>query len=55
MIRIFVTRLDISGTGALYEYVNARITGENIGQCDQAYPQCPFSVFNIIHGGHMMP
>ena len=51
-----MTRLDMSGgsttTSTLYEYISARMHGEKIGQCDHAYPHCPFSAFNTLHGDY---
>ena len=49
VIQIYFLRLDLPDSVGLYEYVNARVTGENMGQCGQVYPQCSYSVFNIIH------
>ena len=38
----------LSTTERLYEYLSARHFGEHLGECGAAYPQCPFSVFQII-------
>ena len=44
------SRLDtgLSTTERLYEYLSARHFGEHLGDCSAAYPQCPFSLFQII-------
>ena len=55
LTKYFIPRLDISGdsTTPLYEYISARTQGEVIGQCDEAYPQCTFTIFNILHGDYL--
>ena len=46
----FLFRIDygMSSAERLYEYISARMYGESQGNCHEAYPQCPFSVFNIM-------
>ena len=43
-------RLDygMTNTERLYEYISARTYGEHHGNCEAAYPQCPFSVFALM-------
>ena len=38
----------MSSTERLYEYISARTYGEHSGSCHSAYPQCPFSAFNLL-------
>jgi len=38
----------MSSTDSLYEYIAARTYGEHHGNCDTAYPQCPYSAFQIL-------
>ena len=47
---IIFSRIDYAMSSAerLYEYISARMYGESEGNCQDAYPQCPFSVFNMI-------
>ena len=47
---VFIYRIDygLSNTDRLYEYISARMYGEHTGDCESAYPQCPFSAFNLI-------
>ena len=47
---LFIYRIDygLSNTDRLYEYISARMYGEHTGDCESAYPQCPFSAFNLI-------
>ena len=38
----------MSSTERLYEYISARQYGEHHGNCNAAYPQCPFSIFSVM-------
>ena len=43
----------MSSTERLYEYMSARMWGENEGNCGDAYPECPFSFFNIMEANEI--
>ena len=47
---MFNFRIDygMSNTDRLYEYISARMYGEHTGDCVTAYPQCPFSAFQLL-------
>jgi hypothetical protein len=44
----------MSNTDRLYEYISARMYGEHQGSCTSAYPQCPFSAFNLLDPEEIM-
>ena len=52
----FFFRLDygLTNTDRLYEYISARMYGEHTGNCESAYPQCPFSAFNLLNPEEIM-
>ena len=39
---------NIRSTGQLYDYITARSLGEKDGECESAYPECPFSLFDML-------
>ena len=55
-IFIYFFRLDygLSSTDRLYEYISARMYGEHTGDCDTAYPKCPFSAFKLLDPEEIM-
>ena len=44
----------LTNTDRLYEYISARMYGEHTGDCETAYPQCPFSAFNLLNPEEIM-
>lgn len=51
---LFLIDYGLSNTDRLYEYISARMYGEHTGNCESAYPQCPFSAFNLIDPEEIM-
>jgi len=45
---LFLIDYGMSNTDRLYEYISARMYGEHTGDCLTAYPQCPFSAFQLL-------
>ena len=55
-VLFLIFRLDygLTNTDRLYEYISARMYGEHTGDCETAYPQCPFSAFNLLNPEEIM-
>lgn len=51
---LFLLDYGLSNTDRLYEYISARMYGEHTGDCVSAYPQCPFSAFNLLDPEEIM-
>lgn len=51
---LFLLDYGFSTTDRLYEYISARMYGEHTGECDQAYPNCPFSAFKLLDPEEIM-
>jgi len=51
---LFLLDYGLTNTDRLYEYISARMYGEHTGDCETAYPQCPFSAFNLLNPEEIM-
>jgi len=51
---LFLLDYGLSNTDRLYEYISARMYGEHQGSCESAYPQCPFSAFQLLDPEEIM-
>jgi len=51
---LFLIDYGMINNDRLYEYISARMYGEQTGDCHTAYPQCPFSAFALLDPEELM-